>query len=271
MEARLSLQFDRTGDGTVVRVIRQEPPWKVVRGFTTPTGECLLHLGNVSGGVLGGDALHLEIEAGPGAQVQITTTGATRIYAPRANAADSICSTRIRLHAGALLEYLPDPVIPFRGARAEQRTHICMDERATLFWWETLTPGRVASGESFEYDSLRVAAEVWAGNTPILIDRMRLKPRDRCPQSPVRLGGHKFLATFVIAQAGAMPAMWRELETKLQSDGVGWGVSALAAHGVVVRGLSDSGLTIAPALNTIWKTAKLLLCGRPVAPPRKTY
>ncbi len=276
MEGRLCLRFDANGgDGTALHVTKQDPPWKVVRGFTTATGECLAHLNNVSGGVLGGDRLEMDIHVGRGAQAQITTTGATRIYAPRAGTTDSFCSTSIHLHAGALLEYLPDPVIPFRGSRAEQRTIIQMDDGATLFWWETLTPGRSASGECFDYECLRVVAEVWTGDIPILIDRMRLEPGPGPLHSPARFGSHRFLATFVIAQAGAPPNIWREMEAELatvvQTDGVVWGISALPAHGLLIRGLSDSGLLIAPALHAFWRAAKLLLCGRPVTLPRKAY
>lgn len=271
MDGRLSLRFDNGHDGTVLRVLRQEPPWKVVRGFSTRGGECLVHLNNISGGVLGGDQLYLNIEAGPGAQAQITTTGATRIYAPRSGARDSCCSADIHLQRCALLEYLPDPLIPYRGARAEQRTRISMDEGATLFWWEILAPGRVASGECFEYESLRVSAEVWARDTPILIDRMRLEPHSRRVTSPARFGSQQFLVTFIIAKIGAPHTIWRDLELALQTNELGWGVSALPVHGVVVRGLSHSGLTIAAALHALWKAAKLLLCGRPVTAPRKTY
>lgn len=275
MDGRLSLRFDDTGEGTALHMIRQDPPWKVMRGFTTATGECLAHLNNVSGGVLGGDRLELEIEVAARAQAQITTTGATRIYAARAECEDSLCSTIIQLHAGALLEYLPDPIIPFRGARAEQRTHITMEDGATLLWWETLTPGRLGHGECFEYECLRVASEVRAGGIPILIDRMRLEPGRRSLQSPARFGESNFLATFVIAQVGAAQGLWREMETHLatlaKTDGVVWGFSALPAHGILIRGLSDSGLPIAPALHSFWKAAKMLLCGRSVTPPRKTY
>ncbi len=275
MEGRLRLRFDHDGESTALRVIRQDPPWKVMRGFTTATGECLAHLNNVSGGVLGGDRLELEIEVAPCAQAQITTTGATRIYAPRAGAEDSLCSTAIHLRADALLEYLPDHLIPFRGARAEQKTHITMDQGASLFWWEVLAPGRIAHGECFEYECLRVASEIWAGGIPILIDRMRLEPGRRSLRSPARFGHHNFLVTFVIAQVGRPQSVWRELETELatlvKTDAVVWGISALPAHGILVRGLSDSGLTIAPALHAFWTAAKLLLCGRSVTLPRKTY
>ena len=302
MEGRLCLRFDQDGASTALRVIKQDPPWKVMRGFPTATGECLAHLNNVSGGVLGGDRLELEIEVAPCAQAQITTTGATRIYAPRAGAEDSLCSTAIHLHAGALLEYLPDPVIPFRGARVEQKTQITMDQGASLFWWEILAPGRIGHGECFEYECLRVASEVCAGGIPILIDRMRLEPGRRSLRSPARFGDNNFLVTFVIAQVGRPQSLWRELETCLakevsggsgfsgalhpltdgeirpsvppsatMKDGVVWGISALPAHGILIRGLSDSGLSIAPALHAFWTTAKLLLCGRSVTLPRKTY
>jgi urease accessory protein len=246
-----------------------------MRGFTTATGECLAHLNNVSGGVLGGDRLELEIEVNKRAQAQITTTGATRIYAPRIGSDDSLCSASIHLHEGGLLEYLPDPVIPFRGSRAEQRTRIHMQDGATLFWWEILAPGRVGHGECFHYECLRVASEIWTGATPILIDRMRLEPGGRPVKSPARFGGGYFLTTFVIAQVGARQSLWREVESELagqiETDGVVWGISALPAHGILIRGLSDSGLSIAPGLYTFWKAAKMLLCGRSVTLPRKTY
>src|SRR5947209_9111402 len=106
MEGRLSLRFEQSEGVTALRVAQQDPPWKVVRGFTTGTGECLVHLNNVSGGVLGADRLELDIEVGACAQAQVTTTGATRIYAPRRDSSDAVCSTRIRLHPGSLMEYL---------------------------------------------------------------------------------------------------------------------------------------------------------------------
>ena len=72
-----------------LRVNRQDPPWKVVRAFRQPDGGVLVHLHNVSGGVLAGDRLALDVEVHAGAAAQITTTGATRLYRHRAGAADS--------------------------------------------------------------------------------------------------------------------------------------------------------------------------------------
>ena len=51
---QLSLCFERDR----FRVARQDPPWKVMRTFGS-----LVHLNNVSGGVLAGDRLALDVEA----------------------------------------------------------------------------------------------------------------------------------------------------------------------------------------------------------------
>ena len=61
----------------------QIPPLRVVRPFDLPRGGALVHLHNVSGGVLGGDRLDNEICLEEGARVQVTTTGSTRIYRHR--------------------------------------------------------------------------------------------------------------------------------------------------------------------------------------------
>jgi hypothetical protein len=112
---QLSLCFERER----LRVTRQDPPWKVVRAFGS-----LVHLNNVSGGVLAGDRLALDVEVQAGAAAQITTTGATRLYRHRTGASDSEQHARFWVADGALLEYLPDAVIPYAGTRHVQRTEI---------------------------------------------------------------------------------------------------------------------------------------------------
>ena len=79
LTARLALRF-RSAGGSHPQCTweQQQPPWKVVRAFPGDAGRSLVHLHNVSGGVLSGDHLSLDIHAGPGSVVQVTTTGATR-------------------------------------------------------------------------------------------------------------------------------------------------------------------------------------------------
>ncbi len=93
-----------------MRVREQRAPLQVVRAFPISDGGALVHLHNVSGGVLGGDKLHMTVEVGSGAYAQLTTTGATRLYRGRPERGPAEQSTAIRVGENALLEYIPDPV-----------------------------------------------------------------------------------------------------------------------------------------------------------------
>ncbi len=278
MDAQLRLVFSASSGGTQLHCRQQDPPWKVVRAFPNPAGESLVHLNNVSGGVFGGDRLCLHIDVGPHAAAQITTTGATRVYRPREHAADAVQTTEIHLAEGALLEYLPDSVIPFRDARFEQSTDVDLAPGATLLWWEILAPGRVASGESFAYRSLRVHTCIRSQGRPIYIDRMRVRPQQEVFSSPARFGSFRYLASFMICRSNEDAGTWITLESMLRQiahershDSAHWGATALTADGLLVRGLSQSGLHIMEDLICFWSAAKNYLCGRAAAPPRRTF
>ena len=68
---------------TVVDTLVQTPPLRIVQPFALPDGAALVHLHNLSGGILGGDRLRTTLDVAPGARAQVTTTGATRIYRRR--------------------------------------------------------------------------------------------------------------------------------------------------------------------------------------------
>ena len=265
--------------GERLQIARQDPPWKVVRGFRAPGGELLVHLNNVSGGILGGDQLALRVEVAAGANAILTTTGATRVYRARAESDSARQSTEIRVGAGGRLEFLPDPLIPFAGSRYEQNATILLNEGATLLWWETLAPGRAARGEVFEYERLRLSTEIRACGHPIAIERADLEPRPRPLTALARLGPYRYLATLYVCRAGAPRETWRELEQELgdlsrqlsRAGAVSWGVSALAADGLIVRGASSGGRGVADALAGFWRLAKRKLCGEVAVLPRKIY
>jgi urease accessory protein len=278
MRARLHLEFSAVDGGTQFRCLQQEPPWKVVRAFPNPSGESLVHLNNVSGGVFGGDHMSLRIDVGPDAQAQITSTGSTRVYRPRAHAADAMLATEIHLGRDALLEYLPDSVIPFREARFEQCTDVHLAPGATLFWWEIIAPGRVASGELFAYESLRVRASISNQERPIFIDRMSIQPREAKLSSLARFGKYRYLTSFMICRTNEDATIWialermlREIAQQRSGSDTYWGATALTSDGLLVRGLSISPVAIMEDLFCFWTSAKNYLCGRAATAPRRTY
>jgi urease accessory protein len=269
--AKLHLSFEPG----ILRVKQQEPPWRVVRGFPTASGETLAHIHNVSGGILDGDDLEWCVDVAPGAQAQVTTTGATRIYRRRFTGRTASQRASVSIGEGGYLEYLPDQLIPFAGSRFEQTTQVRMARGASLIWWDMIAPGREASGEVFQYESLRSSFELTAEDTPIAIEKWALT---HSLDSPARLGPFRYFASCYVCRVGEPVAYWRSFEAELQrvagqfSDpDVLWGITSLRAHGLVMKGVAKSGRALAGSLVELWKAAKWKLCGRVATLPRKVH
>ena len=257
---------------------RQDPPWKVVRAFAHAR-PALVHLHNVSGGVLGGDRLALDVEVGDGAAAQITTTGATRLYRHRAGSADSQQTARFHVADDAELEYLPDPVIPYAGSRHSLSTEVHLGRGATVFWWDVLAPGRLGAGERFSFERLEVHNKISVLGRPVLREDYRLEPAQRDLAATARMHQSSYMATLYALQEGRPAEFWRGLEDRLNElarqwtrPGEGaWGASTLTSHGILVRGLTVSGRFTHKPLMNFWRAARLAITGTDAAPPRKTY
>lgn len=275
----LDLEFrrDSASGRTILFRCARTPPLQVVRGFEREDGSVLAHLHNVSGGVLGGDRLFLRARVGRGAEAQLTTTGSTRIYRPRANARSAIQINEIFVDDGGLIEYAPDSIIPFAGARFSQRTVIQLAHGAGLFWWEIVAPGRHARGELFQYKRLELMTEVATAGRRIAAERIRIEPARADPRSVGRLADYPYLASFYICRVGVETGLWKASEEHLRQlsatvtrpGEIVWGISRLVADGLLVRCLARHGRDAHSGLQAFWREAKLLLYGREPIPPRK--
>jgi urease accessory protein len=276
---RLHFAYEQDRQVTTLHTCEQEPPLRVVHAFPQSGGATMLHLHNLSGGVLGGDRLVLDVKLASLARVQLTTTGATRVYRCRSGVQAARQTTVARIGAGGLLEYVPDQLIPFAGSRYQQSTLIELEQDAGLFWWETVAPGRLARGECFAYDLLQLETTILAAGLPIACERFKLEPQRVSMASAARLGAFCYHTSFFICRVGLPAARWNQLEQALselaqhytRAGEIVWGVSTLVAHGLLVRAASRRGYDITPGLLAFWAAAKRALYNAEAVPPRKIY
>src|ERR1700730_677010 len=281
VHGRLRLRFETDGQSnqTFLATSEQQLPLRIVRAFRQADGGSLVHLHNLSGGVLAGDRLELKVEVGPRAAVQLTSTGATRIYRSPHPAAVACQTIQMNVEDDGLLEYLPDQLIPFAGSRYCQETQIMLGRNAGLFWWETIAPGREASDEVFAYNLLQIKTSISAGGEPLALENMKLEPTRRSLFSLARFGSYRYLSSFYICRTGIGPERWRDLEKELatlanessQPSKIVWGISPLRAHGLVVKALSVKGRDIVVRLPDFWRTSKRVLYHKEAVLPRKIY
>jgi urease accessory protein len=223
-------------------------------------------------GLVQGDRYRIDIDCGPGSATHITTQAATNIYGARQNFATQMVN--LRVGAGAVLEYLPDPMVPFRGARLFQRTAVTADPEATVILGETLLPGRVAHGEAHLYDLYWGETEARRPDGTLLFaDLLRLSPGGGgASKSLGLLGPYDVVATLhVISGQSDLARLVALLRATLAEEGdVVAGVSELPNRtGVGVRLLGPTSKAVQAALRAAWSVARLELIGMPAPNLRK--
>ena len=148
----LELQTDKAGKTVITKQFYQVP-LQIQRALypeRSLPGMAYLYVISPSGGILQGDRYRTDILLKNKATVHITTQGATRIYSMNSNSASQMLN--ITVDENCYLEYIPDQIIPYKNSRYYQKVNLNIHDNSTLVYSEILTPGRVAMGESFEYD-----------------------------------------------------------------------------------------------------------------------
>ncbi len=193
----LRLRYHRRGDRTVA-FDAHTGPLRVLQPLY-PEGEGVCHhvLVHPPGGVVGGDELHVQVQAESGSHALLTTPGATRFY--RSEGAQALQHTQLQLAEGARLEWLPMETIAYSGCQASNRVTAELAPGAEMLGWDVLALGLPAAGQPFERGVFSQHLELpgrWIEGGRIAADDPTLL------QGPVGWAGHTVAATLWFA-AGA--------------------------------------------------------------------
>lgn len=172
-QGRLDLAFKSNAARTRIDRFYQEGCLKARLPRPVDTS-CEVIAMNISGGIAGGDRLGTEIALGENAACCFTTQAAERVYrALDANAAKVSC--RLRLGAGARLDYLPQETILFDGFALDRELDIELGPDARFLGVESLVFGRQAMGEQVLEGKLRDRITLRRSKNLILQDVSRLQ------------------------------------------------------------------------------------------------
>lgn len=106
---------------------------------------------NTAGGVAGGDRFDIDIAAGDGAHLTVTTAAAEKVY--RSHGPEAQVNIALRAAADARLCWLPQETIVFDQARVLRRIDIDLAQSASLLLCEIVVFGRAAMGEIMAHGS----------------------------------------------------------------------------------------------------------------------
>ena len=81
-----------------------------------------------------------------------------------------------------------DPLIPFAGARIDQRFDLAIAESSRLYWSDAVMAGRVSRGEAWRFESLAHELRLRVGASLAYLERYTLAPASRAVDEPWMAG-----------------------------------------------------------------------------------
>jgi urease accessory protein len=237
------------------------------------------YLMTAGGGILHNDRHRMDLVFGPGTSAHVTTQAHTKVYRMESGYATSL--VHLDLADGAFVEYLPDPLIPYRDARFYQRTAVTLHPGATLILGETIYAGRLSRGERNEYAALASDLEVTrpgAAREPVAFDRVRLVPRAGEVGGRGVLGGRDIVSSLYVftgrvparAVADALHETVRTALAAASDPSARAGVSVLPSDGGAwLRYVGDDTVSSTAVLAAVAATAHELITGRSAPVIRK--
>lgn len=204
-QAQLRLDYAREGGRSVAR-FAHDGPLRILQSLW-PEGDAVCHnvLVHPPGGLVGGDTLRVDVAAREGSHGLVTTPGASRFYRSEGEAA--VQDVRIRLDAGARLEWLPLEALYYAGCRAENRLRMELAPGAQLLGWDIAALGLPQAGQPFARGSVLQHIEL----RDAWLERGRIAADDKLlMDGPLGLAGHRCLATLFVASGDDIPRALRE-------------------------------------------------------------
>lgn len=254
----LELQKNNTGKTVVTKQFFQIP-LQIQRALYPEISlpeMAYLYVISPSGGILQGDRYRTDILLRNKAIAHITTQGATRVFSMNSNSASQIVN--ITVDENCYLEYIPDQIIPYKNSRYYQKVSLKVHDNSTLIYSEILTPGRVAMGESFEYDICYLRTHCKNQDKKIrFLENIKIEPKKQRLNEFGILGEYEIVGTvYILTRKEDVAELENSINEEIRNnDAVSFGTSILPDEsGIVIRILGNKTEKI---FDMIFKTVEI--------------
>jgi urease accessory protein len=241
----LALEAKRDGDVTRRVRVAEDGPLRV-RFPGTGGGNLEAMIVNTAGGIAGGDRHDLDVIAGEGARLAVTTAAAEKVY--RSLGADSEIHVTLQVARAAELGWFPQETILFDRSRLSRRIEIDIAEGGSLVLAEAVVFGRSAMGEIVRSGWLRDRWRVRCGGKLVFAETLLLDGliADKLGESSI--GAGSVAIGTVLALPGSDAAVQRVREGSYSGE-----VAVSAWNGLAVARLcaKDSAVLRADIATTV--------------------
>jgi len=173
---------------------------------------------NTAGGVAGGDRFGIEIAAGEGSRLAVTTAAAEKIYRAEGPAAQLDIS--LKAAADAHIAWLPQETILFDRARVSRHIDIDLADSASLLLCEIVVFGRTAMGERMRQGEFVDRWRLRRGGRLVFAENIRLDGDigEKLGKAAVAKGGVAVGTALIVPGDEALVERIRELTTSFGGE-----------------------------------------------------
>ncbi|MGR5094075.1 urease accessory protein UreD [Vibrio maritimus] len=268
-KARLSLGFVNRGDKTVLKHRSQQGPLAIQRPLYPEGNPCHTYLLHPPGGVVGGDTLQIKAKAERGANVLITTPGATKFYRSENKYAKQ--RQILSVEKGARLEWLPQENIFFPDAHVRMDTQVHLEKDAQFLGWEMHCFGRPALNEGFSSGHLVGKTEIYLDGQRLLTEGLNVRGEDNLLKDKGLLGYQMMGTLYISIDDEDFYQLVQSLLTNMQQENKKGAVLIAASqleNLLVIRALGNWSEVILDCFQQVWQVAREHWTGEYPYPPR---
>jgi urease accessory protein len=191
----------------------------------------------LSGGLLDGDEVSMDVVVENGARLALRTQAATQVHTGQSRQ-----TLRATVQKEAWFSYVPHALVPHADAEHHVVTQVHLESGGRAFVAEALTPGRVQHGEEFAYRQVRLDLDVWSMNALIARERALVRPDASTRHAQFGQATHT---------ASAYVLGGREPASVPLCDTVQLGFSPLARGGLYIRLLANRAADLEATLGRL--------------------
>ncbi|MEY4479526.1 MAG: hypothetical protein RLZZ267_204 [Bacillota bacterium] len=246
-------------------------PLKVSKAFRDgDSGRLCLYMVDVSPGMLDGDTYELDFTLERDTHLVLTTQSFAKIH-PSTHAESSL-HAHFKLAEDSILEYFPEPTIPYADSRFHGVNRFDLADNATLLYADVVTPGRTHRDEKFAFNRFSTDLEVYRKGKLVVWDHFLLQPNI-----------HQFDAIGAMEQFTHCGSFWiiteqptdsllqliREAISKVDSSNLLAAASLTTDKGISVRMLGHNVWQLQQLIQAIWDLTREHLLNLPACHLRK--
>ena len=230
---------DRNGQ-TYMSNIYFTPPVKVTRPFKLKNGGVHIIMMSSSPGIMDGDIQDFKFDIKENSKTFITSQAYEKIFKTIKKTPKR--RTKINVEKNAYFKYFPQGTIPYKNSTFDSRTHVKLeDETSKFIMVETVTPGRIAMNEKFEYKYFKLYTDVMMNDELIYVDNTLFEPEIKDMTGFGELEGFDYMTNMMLFNLSIDEKLAKEIHQKIEENGFEGGISRLYTGDHIIRMLGNGG------------------------------